>query len=462
MKNNNVIYSIIWLFIAIILSIFTTSNSNLYTHLLLVLANIYSYYRCIRIWGSNGNNYLSLYTFFILYMCASNLGQSIVSIIPSSMNELSIYEEFNIDEIISALRFQLLCVSCIGLGTSLYIGKNSVTTNELISHFNNTSSQSFKSQRFIKFLFWGSICLVLIDAASYFLLRQTMGYLDAYNERQLGGIPFYMQLSNWLVILLSFYFIFTKRYIKQILFIFIFLILLFLSCGNRALTIKYLGFLFILYPIIYPKYFQKKFIIIWIIIGIFFFALLSTVSSIRNDVGTSLQLANGQMTISELFLESLAEMGGSVNTLIYTMDAIESGVRHHLTELYFIITATTTSKLSDFLGLSNEYLPLSEWVGEYAGIRNYGLGYSCLAEWFMNYGWYGCIYAGLYGYIITMAECISYKKIIKGEYLISAVLLTFLCSQIFYARSTLFYSLFDVRFGIWLILASKLLKNKNR
>jgi hypothetical protein len=78
----------------------------------------------------------------------------------------------------------------------------------------------------------------------------------------------------------------------------------------------------------------------------------------------------------------------------------------------------------------------------------------------MNYGWFGCLFAGLYSYLITMMECVSYKNILRGRYLIPAVLLTFLATQIFYARSSLFYALFDVRFGFWIIVIYKLVYSK--
>lgn len=462
MKHSNIATSLIWFLIATILSILSINSSSMAVHTLLVIANIYSYIRCIRIWGSKGNSYLSLYTFFILYMGASNLGQCVISLIPSSLNELSIYNDFYINEIIASLRFQLLCVSAMGLGTALYIDYFGFyyTTNDLINKYQELSPLQFPSQLFIKVIFLCSIVIVIYDALSYLIMRQTMGYMDVYTERQLAGIPFYQQLANWLVILLGFYFAFTKRYTKFIIITFIVLICIFLLCGNRSLTIKYLAFLIILCPIIYPHYFQRKYLVIWSIFAIGFISMMSIISSVRNDIGVAIQVAGGQYSFGDMLIDSVAEMGGSINTLIYTMNAIREGFNHHLTELYFFITAFSSSKLCYILGIGGEYLPLGEWVGEYAGIRGYGLGYSCLAEWYMNYGWFGFIFSAFYAYLITMFECISYKKILRGEYLIPIVLLTFLCTNIFYARSSLFYSLFDVRYGFYLILIYKLVYYK--
>lgn len=461
MKYNKITNSLIWFLISIILSSVTQNNSSKFVHIVLVIANIYAYYRCLKIWTTKGNSFISLYTFFILYMCASNLGQNIISLIPSNIDRLSVYEQFSMRDIVAALRFQLVCVAGLGLGTSLWIYKKvSITRGELSTHYYATDPSSYGQQIILKVAFLLSVFLVLTDAISYLFMRQSMGYMDAYTERQLNGIPFYMQLANWLIILLGFYFAFTKRFTKPIAIIFIALILIFLLCGNRSLTIKYLAFLIVFCPIAYPKYFKKKYLLIWGIIGILFISVMSVISAARNDIGTTLQYVSDEQTIGNMIISSISEMGSSANTLLYTMDAISKGFHHHLTELHFIITAVTSSKICSILGIENQYLPLGEWVGEYAGIRGYGLGYSCLAEWYMNYGWLGPLFAIFYGYLISMLECISYKKILTGEYIIPAVLLTFLCSQIFYARSSMFYALFDVRFGFWLIILYKLFNFK--
>lgn len=458
MRQSNITTSLLWLIIVFVLCTVTVNSYSYSVHILLVLANIYSYLRCISIWKSKGNSLLSLYTFFVLYMCASNLGQSIVSIIPGTMDELSIYETFSIQEIISSLRFQLLCVAFMGLGTSFYIDRHKCNYSRHILHdaYLNTSESRFSQQLVLKALFIVAFLLVLGDAFSYLLMRQTIGYMEAYTERQLDGIPIYMQLANWLVIMLAFYFAYTKRYPKLIIFLFLMLVFIFLLCGNRSLTIKYLSFLMLLSPLVYPKYFKRKYWLLWGMLLICFIASLSLISSARNDIGFAMQLSGGDASFGDMLLSSLSEMGGSAQTVIYTMQAIGQGFQHHLTQAYFMITALTSSKLCYILGLGDQFLPLGEWVGNYAGIYSYGLGYSCVAEWFMNYGWFGCLFAGLYSYLITMMECVSYKNILRGRYLVPAVLLTFLATQIFYARSSLFYALFDVRFGFWIIMIYKL------
>lgn len=459
MRQSNILTSFLWLIIAFILWDVTIYSFSYKAHAVLVIANIYSYYRCISIWKSKGNSLLSLYTFFVLYMCASNLGQSIISLFPYTMDKMSIYDNFSIQEIIEALRFQLLCVAAMGLGTSFYVDKHecNYSTQVLRDYYVETSELWFSRQTILKAVFFAAILIVSLDAVSYLLMRQTMGYMDAYTERQIGGMPLYMQLANWLFMLLAFYFTYTKRYAKLIIALFLILVCTFLICGNRSLTIKFLAFLILLCPIVYPNYFNRKYRLLWGVFFLFFLASLSFISSVRNDVGFAMQLSPESISFADMFFSSLSEMGGSAQTLIYTMKAIGEGFQHHLTEIYFMITAISSSNLCHIVGLGNEYLPLGEWVGSYAGIYGYGLGYSCVAEWFMNYGWFGCIFAGFYSYLITMMECVSYENILRGRYLVPAVFLTFLATQIFYARSTMFYALFDVRFGFWLIVIYKLI-----
>ena len=457
--KSNTASSIVWFIASIIICSVSSVHDDYWLHAMLVIANVYAYYRCIKIWINGGNRLLSLYVFFVVYLFASSLGQSLVSLVPNSLERLSVYESFSLSSIMDALRFQLVCISGLGLGTSFYL-YNHATVNyeyQIESYRHTIDPAPTAFQTIIKCLFWASVLLVVSDSISYLVSRQSMGYMDAYTERQQEGIPFYMQFSNWLIILLGFYFVYTKRYTKIIICLFVTLVIIYLICGNRSLSIKYLASLVVFCPIVFPHLFSKKYRLLWVGVLLLFFSLMSVISSIRNDaLGTGIRYASGGSSFGEMFLSSLSEMGGSVNTLIYTMDAISKGFSHHLTELYFAITAISTSSLCYILGIGDQYLALGEWVGEYAGIFGYGLGYSCLAEWFMNYGWGGCVFAIVYGYLITMAECVSYRKICKGEYLIPIVLLTFLCTQIFYARSSMFYSLFDVRFGFWIIVLYKL------
>ena len=463
MRLSNIIPSFVWLIIAIIICAVTVDSSSYVVHSLLVVAIIYSYFRCLRIWKSKGNSLLSLYSFFILYMCASNLGQSIVSLLPNTLYDLPIYEQFSLQDIISALRFQLLCVAAMGLGTAFYLDTHrcNYSTQLMRDNYIQKDKMKFSDSFIFKVVFFIAILLVFLDAFSYLLMRQTMGYMDAYTARQQGGIPLYMHFINWLMTLLAFYFAYSKTYPKLIITLFSILVFIFMACGNRSLTIKYLAFLMLLCPVVYPQYFKRKYWFVWAILLVCFLTSLSLISAARNDIGFAMQVGSRNGSFVEMLLLSFSEMGGSAQTLIYTMQAIGEGFQHHLTEAYFMITALSTSKLCNLLGLGNEYLPLGEWVTEYAGIRSYGLGYSCVAEWFMNYGWFGCLFAGFYAYLITMFECVSYKNILRGRYLVPAALLTFLATQIFYARSSMFYALFDVRFGFWIIVIYKLVHYRN-
>lgn len=128
--------SFLWLIIGAIM--FYSKESDTTTHNLLVIYCLMSYMFCIYNWVSAGNKLLSMYNLFILYALFSNLGQSILTLLPDTDLFLKIYVKYSYPDICDALRFQGLCIAGLGLGTALYIQRpdNNISLISLQNYFN--------------------------------------------------------------------------------------------------------------------------------------------------------------------------------------------------------------------------------------------------------------------------------------------------------------------------------------
>ncbi len=459
--NNKLVLSIIWFFISIIVVGFTKDSSSVVVHNTLVLLTILSYALCLYVWIKSGNRWMSLYVFFVLYMMFSNLGQSFISLFPNVSDFLVVYYEFNISSIIATLQFQLLCVSAFCCGTAFYLrkGTRTVTVGMQLDMVKNPRGRIRRNNKFLYYLFIVSLLYNLADAISFVLMRQNMGYGDAYVLRSESGEGSMRLIMLWITVVLGYKYLFMRKHVGLILSSFISICVMYMLCGNRSLIIAFLAMLAVVSPLLYPHLFKKKYTVIWISLSVGLFAFLGFISDVRNDDFSAVAGYDASSSLLLSLAGIITEMGSAQYPLTITMEALNSGIPHHQTLLYFIITAFSSSSICDMLGLGGEYLPLGEWASNYVGITSYGVGYSCIAEWFMNYGWFGFIFAFFYGYFITYAECKAYRDIYRGKFIYAIVLLAFLTHHIFYARSNMFYSLFFVRLGFLLLIANYFYRN---
>ena len=117
-RRNLLIIAILWLGVCFgINGVF--HDRSLASHQVLVSCTLASYVMCIFNWVKCGNRALSLYNFFVLYMMLSNLGQSILFLFGFPGDYMIVYSRYSLDQINELLRFQLLCVAGLNLGTML-------------------------------------------------------------------------------------------------------------------------------------------------------------------------------------------------------------------------------------------------------------------------------------------------------------------------------------------------------
>lgn len=456
----------LWFLFSVTYVLLTWNESSIIIHNTLVILIVFTYVLCVIKWINCGNRFLSLFVFFTMYLMLSNIGQSIIYLFPGTSDFLSVYHILKFTTIVYTLQFQFLCVSAYYLGVCGYLSYKSNVDMYYIQKCtldnNSFKSKLSLSEKLLMFIFVVSLIYSFKDAISFLFLRQTMGYGDAYALRFESGTGGMKLTFNWISIVLGYRFIFKRLFVKPIIIAFLLLSIIYIVCGNRSLSLSYLSILAITVPLLYPSLFVKKLIPVWIVFFVFFLILLGIVAEVRNGDFSDLQNYESSSVLLS-FAQIISEIGSAQFPLGITIDAIQSGFSCHQTLLYFFITAFSSSSIADMLGLSQEYLPLGEWAGNYVGIFNYGIGYSCIAEWYMNYGWFGFAFSFFYGWFIVYAECTAYKKMWQGKFYVALALLSFLTHSIFLARSNMFYSLFFVRYAFLLIILNnlcKLVKNK--
>lgn len=429
-------FSIIWLIAAFFVCGIIKQAPPVVGHTVVTILLISSYVLCLYYWLKAGNRVLSLYTFFILYAFFSNAGQSLLYLAQFPDEFLNVYDDGTLTQIVDMLRFQYLCIAAMGVGTAIYLSSSRFVPIRLEAQRNDLLCQGKFKGRNDSLLWFGLLfCLVyvLFFAVKMVSLRQTMGYGDLYEARGEWNSVFH-QVVNLLALLLSYYFLFRN---KNTVIIYVFLVLILLSymiSGSRGLAIPYLGMLIVVFPITNPELFKRRYAVFWIIGGIVFFSLLSVISSNRAAYLTG-QALNTTNTIAMNAYATISEMGMSARTVTLTMQAIDNGgMEHHQTILY-VLTTSLVPLTNNIPALQDQYIQLSSWVSEFAGSYNSGLGYSFIAEAYMNYGWFGWIYILIYGWFIAFAESLAYRRISNGKYYLALMLLVILSKQLFYARA---------------------------
>ena len=431
-------FSILWFIVSIFVCSITRQYSAEYCHDIITILVVFSYGLCLYYWIKGGNRVLSLYTLFVVYAFFSNAGQSLLHLFRFPEEMLVVYDDGTMSQLVDMLRFQYLCIAAMGIGTCLYLNSSKYKPITLENQRELLSKQSFIKKPRDSF-YWAILlfCLVYVSyfAITMVALRQYMDYGDLYAVRGEWNNVF-NQIVNLLAVMLSYYFLFRNKRTLIVQIFSVLIILLYMISGSRGMAIPYIGLLIVTLPITNPKMFKRRYWAFWLIGGIVFFSLLNVISTTRSSYLTS-QSLNTTNTIAMNAYGTISEMGFSARTVTLTMNAIGNGsIEHHQTILHTLVTSLIpfTNDISFF---QDQYIHLSSWISEYAGSFYSGLGYSFIAEAYMDFGWFGCIFVLLYGWFIAFAESLAYRRITRGHYYLALVLLVILSKQVFYARAEL-------------------------
>lgn len=454
-------FPILWLLFTLIISTgFLLPDTSSYAHALYSFLGLLSYIFCITTWLRSGNRAFSLFVIFVLYMMFSHLGQALLYSLGITDRLLGLYDWRSETSVTKMLRYHMLCPAALNVGVMLYFrkGKNVVVSlsEQIEGYYANIQSEKRKQGIALEFLLYISLLFALYSAVKFWQVRQTMSYADFYDTLDENG-----GLSKGIFVVLSvaigFVFVCKCRHQKLIYSSWLLIALIYLLGGSRGSAIPYVGALIVSVPISHSYFFIGKRKYIWIFLAFIAFSFLSVISSNRTGKVDSNVLVSEQ-SVLENAINTMAEMGGSALPSVLSIEACDNGILpHHQTNIFFLFACFLPAGLVEIItGLPN--IQLARVITDYAGSTWSGLGYSCVAESYVNYGWFGWIWFILYGYVIVFLECTAYKFLIHRKYFIASLFIYILSSALFYARAPIYYVQGSVRVCFYLWIAFMLIK----
>ena len=386
-------------------------------------------------------------------MMFSHLGQTLLYSFGVPEDLLSLYKWYDRDSITHMLGFHLMCPAALNLGTTIYFYRNGnfLSIHQQILNRTQVISDNKCHEPLLDLVLIISLLFAAYKAVEFWTIRRTLSYADYFESRTVDG-GFFVVVPLILSIVLSIRYVLIGKYRKYIYSVWGAIILIYMIGGSRSAVIPYIGVFSVMLPMTHPHLFTRKKIFLWLVVVFFAFAMLSIISTNRTETVSTAVLASNQSILTSA-MDTMAEMGGSALTTVLSIQAVDSGVLpHYQTNLFFILACILPASFVEFItGMDN--IQLAAWITDYAGSNWSGLGYSCVAEAYVNYGTIGWIWFIVYGFVITWMECYAYKNIAKGNYFIPALFLYILASAIFYARAEIYSYQGAVRycFYIWII-----------
>lgn len=440
--------AIIWLVVCFLLQREFNDSSYL-THHIFTACTLVSYVMCIINWVTCSNRLISLYVLFVIYVLLSNLGESILCMFGFPEELLFVYAKSTIEQINGMLRFQLLCAAALNVGTMLYIYKadHCVNIQTQRDAFNNSQPLPRTQMTVLDILLFLSMAFVILFSIRMFFYRQEVDYETLYYTKQEWS-TFIGQIFNFLSVLLCFWFLFNKKYVRTIYAFLLWCVFIYMLIGVRSMSVGYLCILLVMFPLDHPGFFRKRFAVLWIALAFVGFAALSIISDYRTVAIGSNAFVAADISIWDSALATVSEMGMSANTTVMAMDEVNHGFPLHQTILAAVLNSFIPF-ISDLPAIQEEAIQLSQWVTDLAKSYNSGFGFSCIAEAYVNYGGVGWLFFIVYGFFIAYAENTAYRRIMRGRFPYALFLLAFLAQQIFFARGEIGTSTGTVRLCVY-------------
>ena len=428
------------------------------------LLAIYAFY--VIVWIKSTQNIFSIFLFFLLYTIFSNAGQLII--IALGINYSSTVNIFvlGLEPLNTAIDFQILSISTFCsfgmIAWHLHYEKKPIQCTAIASGTDRSKSSASD----VAFFTLSVVCLAinLIRLGN----RLDQSYGDAFGTTALGS---YAQIAKFLFYVSLFVSINKHRnetgIIKKLVFFCMIAVgatdLLF---GARSTLIPLVCGVLFLFGSSKIKFSlrHKTWMIVLAIVGII---VLNAFASLRQF---SLSELNFNTVVKTLFsgnifkqlISLLAEMGGSLRTLIYTIRAVDTGsVTSEPTILYTVVHGILPNQVLDVIGFSQpEHWHLSSWITESFG-GSAGWGYSMTAEAYYNFGGAGFIFFALFGYVYAWAECKIKKMFLQGKTVIAAAWLFVIAYIVFLARADSRLACTYIRYAFYVTLIATFMRKLN-
>ena len=173
---------------------------------------------------------------------------------------------------------------------------------------------------------------------------------------------------------------------------------------------------------------RKKMILPTCIGGYVFVGMLNAIADVRLEANRSIMdiMSAFMVSVSSVIGDFIGELGWSMSSLVWTMDLTGTVFRKG-TSYLFAFTAIIPN-----LGFWDEhpaavYSNLGDWMQKELG-RTTGLGYTFVAETYINFCWYGLIVMFLFGFIASKLLSGINKNNAKYNIKITFVIIMFFTS----------------------------------
>ncbi len=448
-------FSILWLLLLLLISTMPfLSDTNFLAHVLYSFLGLFSYIFCILTWLRSGNRAFSLFLVFVLYMLFSHLGQALLYSFGVSDIMLLLYDWCSATSVTQMLRFHMLCPAALNVGVVLYFvkhKKNISLSKQVSGYYENIKLDKSRRELVLDILLFATLLYALYSAVNFWKLRQTMSYAEFYDTLS-GSGSLFKSMCITASVTIGLVYVYKCRYQKFIYASWLLIALIYLIGGSRGTAIPYIGALLVAVPVTHSYFFDGNKKYIWLLLAFIAFSFLSVISSNRaGKVGSDALVSN--QSILDNAIGTMAEMGGSALPTVLSMEACDSGVLpHYQSNVFFLLACFIPADLVEFItGIPN--VQLARIITDYAGSTWSGLGYSCVAEVYVNYGWFGWLWFIFYGYLIVLLECSAYKFILQRKYFIASLFIYILSSSLFYARAPIYYVQGAARgcFYLWIL-----------
>lgn len=261
------------------------------------------------------------------------------------------------------------------------------------------------SKLYIEFAWLSFLGFVSISLI-YFILEgvRTFGntYISLYTEHSSSHLYLFFQSVKFygvVVILALFSAVQTKKSFLVAVFITVGLIFINILMGSRSMPFIYTAALLLSIDYRYQR------IALWKVI---LFSIMATALSFVIDqtrgYGVGFEIFNfGKTERSIDFLHIFWNCGGTIQCVLRTMEfSLESGLILGQSIADAVIYLIPRA-IVDGIGLNTGVIPPSEWLIEKSGDVPIGggLGYSFIAEAYLNFGMFGCLLFALIGWYIA-------------------------------------------------------------
>lgn len=367
-------------------------------------------YLCLIVWSllswkAIGGRLLSPYILFLIAAALFNGGQLLLEAFHMNRNGI-LDNQFSPDALMRTILFVLICMSFMHLG-ALLSRVRSDRSGLLPPLATDSVRKTDTDDRAIRIVGWSMFLIAFVPTV--FLLKDAIvkvmdgNVLALYGNDDptgFGAIPFL--LSKLLIpaalfilagscrsrsgIAISFFIVVAYTFIMLVL-------------GLRSGAIMP----FIAYAWLYDRL-VKRLPRLWIVLfgSFIFFIVFPAIAVLRTQNMGSLDLVNDLLALDNPAVAIMSEVGNSMLTVAHTMDLIPLVREYDMGQGYMYALLTIVPNLFWDLHPSVAHGLAADWLGwqidpGYASIGG-GYGFSFIAESYFNFGWFGALLIGTFGY----------------------------------------------------------------